>query len=82
MIPVGFKIRTPDDMFYLCARNCAEKWSWIVTLERLMDYKYVGASSYNNVDMIKTKGFDSQTDFENGGKVEKVNKPEKTTPVQ
>ena len=43
-----------------------------------MDYKYVGASTYNNVDMIRTKGFDSQIDFENGGKVEKHNAPEVT----
>ena len=36
-----------------------------------MDYKYNGASTYNNVDMIRTKGFDSQIDFENGGKIDK-----------
>jgi hypothetical protein len=36
-----------------------------------MDYKYTGASTYNNVDMIRTKGFDSQVDFENGGKIDK-----------
>ena len=76
MIPVGFKLRTGENMFYFCARNCNEKWSWLVSLERLMDYKYVGASTYNNVDMIRTKGFDSQIDFENGGKVEKHNAPE------
>ncbi len=48
MIPAGFKIRTLEDMFYFCARNCNEKWTWIVSLERLMDFKYAGKSPYNN----------------------------------
>lgn len=61
MIPPGFKVRSADDMYYFCAKNCNEKWSWLVSLERLMDYKYVGSSNYNNADWIKTKGFDSQT---------------------
>lgn len=60
MIPAGFKLRTSDDMFYFCAKSCHEKWSWIVSLERLLDYKCVGATPYNNVDYIKTKGFESQ----------------------
>ena len=71
MIPVGFKLRTGENMFYFCARNCNEKWTWLVSLERLMDYKYVGASTYNNVDYIRTRGFESQVQFENGGKIEK-----------
>lgn len=37
-----------------------------MTLERLMDFKYVGPSSYNNIDWIKTRGFESQIDFEKG----------------
>ena len=32
-----------------------------------MDFKYVGASNYNNMEWVKTKGFESQIDFENGG---------------
>lgn len=67
MIPPGFKIRSADDMYYFCAKNCNEKWSWLVSLERLMDYKYVGTSNYNNIDWIKTKGFESQVEFESGG---------------
>lgn len=57
MIPPGFKLRTGDDMYYFCGKNCNEKWSWLVSLERLMDYKYVGTSNYNNAEWIKTKGF-------------------------
>lgn len=64
MIPPGFKIRSADDMYYFCAKNCHEKWSWIVTLQRLMDYKYVGSSNYNNADWIKTKGIESQIEYE------------------
>lgn len=67
MIPPGFKLRSAEDMYYFCARNCYEKWSWIVSLERLMDYKYVGATNYNNMEWVKTKGFESQLEFENGG---------------
>jgi len=32
MIPSGFKIQTVDDMYYFCARNCNEKWSWMVSI--------------------------------------------------
>lgn len=67
MIPPGFKLRTSDDMLYFCAKNCNEKWSWIVTLERLMDFKYIGSTEYNNLDCVKTRGFDSQIEFEKGG---------------
>ena len=38
MVPAGFKIRCNDDMFYFSANDCNEKWSWLVSLERLMDY--------------------------------------------
>lgn len=37
-----------------------------------MDYKYVGSSTYNNIEFIKTRGFLSQVEFENGGKVEQL----------
>lgn len=57
MIPPGFKLRSADDMLYFCAKNCHEKWSWLVSLERLMDFKYVGASNYNNIDWVRTRGF-------------------------
>ena len=49
MIPASFKMRTGDTAFYLCAANVEEKWSWIVSLERLIDFKTCGASSYNNL---------------------------------
>lgn len=80
MIPAGFKIRTAEDMYYLCAKNCNEKWSWIVSFERLMDYKYTGTSNYNNADWIRTKGFDSQIDFQTGKtKVEVVQEKQKSS---
>ena len=31
-----------------------------------MDFKYVGASNYNNIDWIRTRGFESQIDFQKG----------------
>jgi len=63
MIPAGFKIRTLEDMYYFCARNCNEKWTWMVSLERLMDFKIAGKSPYNNAEFIRTKGFMSQAEF-------------------
>lgn len=66
MIPAGFKLNTHDDMYYFCARNSNEKWSWLVSIERLMDFKYAGKSPYNNSEWIKTKGFMSQGEFERG----------------
>ena len=78
MIPAGFKIRTLEDMFYFCARNCNEKWTWLVSLERVMDFKYAGKSPYNNAEWIKTKGFMGQREFERG----KFDEPEFDIPVQ
>lgn len=66
MIPAGWKITTHEEMYYFCARNCNEKWSWIVSLERLMDFKYTGKSPYNNIEWISTRGFMSQGEFERG----------------
>jgi hypothetical protein len=42
-----------------------------------MDYKYVGSSTYNNIEFIKSRGFMSQMDFENEGKIEKSSAPQK-----
>ena len=54
-------------MFYLCAKSMNEKWSWIVTFERLMDFKNNGKSPYNGQEEIITRGFMSQKEFESGG---------------
>ena len=72
MVPSGFKISTPNDDYYFSSKNCNEKWSWLVSIERMMDFKMHGATFYNNLDWVKTKGFDSQIDFENGGKINPV----------
>jgi hypothetical protein len=66
MIPAGFKIRTQEEMYYFCSRNCNEKWSWLVSFERVMDFKYAGVSAYNSIEYIKTRGFMSQAEFEAG----------------
>lgn len=65
MIPASFKIRSGDSSMYLTAKNTEEKWSWIVTIERLLDYRDSGASNYNNVSFIKSKGFPSLEEFTN-----------------
>ena len=46
---------------YLCAKDAEEKWSWMVVLERLLDYRVNGATKYNNLTFIKTMGFKSLT---------------------
>ena len=48
---------------YLCAKDAEEKWSWMVVLERLLDYRVNGATNYNNLTFIKTMGFKSLTQF-------------------
>lgn len=60
MIPAGIKIRTGSTAMYLCASSVEEKWSWIASLERLVDLKEVGPSDYNNIESIREKGFPSQ----------------------
>jgi len=66
MIPTCFRISTKEDLYYFCARNCNDKWSWIVSIERLLDFKYSGKSPYNSLEEIKTKGFVSQEEYERG----------------
>lgn len=53
MIPASFKIRSGDAAFYLCAKNVEEKWSWIVSVERVLDFKENGATAYNSLQFIK-----------------------------
>lgn len=43
----SLKIRSDSNMYYLTFSSVEEKWSWIVTLERLMDFKVHGKSNYN-----------------------------------
>jgi hypothetical protein len=47
-------------MYYLSFTSISEKWSWMVTIERLMDFKLAGNSIYNSEEWIKVKGFSSQ----------------------
>lgn len=35
-------------------------------MERVMDFKNVGKTLYNNMEYIKTKGFLAQEEFDNG----------------
>lgn len=43
----SLKIRSESNMYYLTFSSVEEKWSWLVTLERLMDFKVHGKSNYN-----------------------------------
>jgi len=54
----AFKISSDDASLYFRCKGAPEKWSWIVALERLMDYRNNGKSVYNDSDGIKHKGFD------------------------
>jgi hypothetical protein len=51
-------------MYYLGFGSVLEKWTWIVTIERLMDMKVLGKSQYNSQEWITTKGFPSQAEFQ------------------
>jgi hypothetical protein len=51
-------------MYYLSFTSPEEKWSWMVTLERLMDFKVLGKSKYNCEEWIRTRGFRGQLEFE------------------
>lgn len=79
MIPTCFRISTTEDNYYFGAKSCYDKWSWIVSFERLMDFKYSGKSPYNSFEDIKTKGFISQEEYERGSIVkpllEKTDEP-------
>lgn len=59
----SFSVQTRSTDFALSGCETEEKWSWIVTLERLFDFKEKGASQYNNIDMVKSQGFESQNEF-------------------
>lgn len=60
MISNSFFIVTKFHDFAFCSSDITEKWSWIVTLERIMDFRERGTSNYNSMDKIKTMGFESQ----------------------
>ena len=62
------KIRTEHHMYYLGFPSVLEKWTWLVTLERLMDVKLTGRTHYNCQEWIATKGFPSQIQFQNKDK--------------
>ena len=50
MIPAGFKLRTQEDMFYFCARNCNEKWTWLVSIETLSEVRVLwGRQNFRGV---------------------------------
>lgn len=52
-------------MYYLGFASVMEKWTWLVTLERLMDVKLIGRTHYNCQEWIATRGFPSQVEFQN-----------------
>jgi hypothetical protein len=50
-------------MYYLGFGSVLEKWTWLVSLERLMDVKVAGKSHYNCQEWIASRGFPSVTEF-------------------
>ena len=72
MITASLKIRSDDNMYYLSFTSISEKWSWMVTIERLMDFKISGNSIYNSEEWIKVKGFSSQVEYGNKKHLESV----------
>jgi hypothetical protein len=54
----AFKLTSDETSLYFRCKGAQEKWSWIVALERLIDYRNNGKSAYNDADAIKHKGFD------------------------
>ena len=40
LTPQSFKIESSENVLHLMAKDTAEKWAWIVTVERLVDFKY------------------------------------------
>ena len=57
--PTEFEIKTAKDNFYFDAKSWIEKWSWIAIIERLMNFRVVGESSYNKFEWITSKGLQS-----------------------
>lgn len=59
MLAAAFRLASKSDTFYMCAKNCIDKWNWIVVLERVMDFKANGRTFYNSYDAITMQGFPS-----------------------
>lgn len=66
------KIRSDDNMYYLSFTSASQKWSWMVTIQRLIDFKISGNSIYNSEEWIKVKGFSSQVQYANKKHLENV----------
>ncbi len=63
LLPSALKMQTNLKTYYLSFHSAEEKWSWIVTLERLMDFKMQGPSHYNSEEAIVGQGFKSQQEY-------------------
>ena len=72
MLAAAFRLASREETYYMCAKNIADKWNWVVVLERLMDFKANGKTPYNCYDAIFNQGFPSLQ--ENSKKPELVEK--------
>lgn len=78
----AFKIASEDSSMYFRCRGATEKWSWIVALERVMDYRNYGKSSYNDADAVRNKGFDAVSLSQPGSPTKSPEKKEESKKEQ
>lgn len=64
MTTLGFKVESTENTLVLMAKDKHEKWSWMVTLERLLDFKMSKSSSdCKSIDDVKNMGFQSMNEY-------------------
>lgn len=65
MTPTGFKVESSENTLVLSAKDKDEKWSWIVTLERLLDFKMSKSTSdCKTFEDVRSIGFKSLSEYE------------------
>lgn len=60
----GFKVSSDDISLCFRCTSTAEKWCWLVALERVIELKQRGATVYNNQELLRTRGFPSIDEYE------------------
>ena len=64
MTPNGFKIQSSENTVILQAIDLQEKWSWLVTIERLMDYRILKSTGQcKSLEDVSKLGFKSLNDY-------------------
>lgn len=59
LTPTSFKIESTENVLHFMAKDTPQKWAWMVTVERLVDFKTSNYSECKSIQDVKSLGFNS-----------------------